>query len=378
MRSWKRLIAMALAGVLTVGCAAGCAGASEQTENGSAAASSDTKQPIITVMTNSMGGKMQHMLQAGAILQGQELGYTINILAPNNAANTQEVLDDLAAAQTYSDAIVFMPNYDTMTPEEESTQAYLNQIIPALSDVKSAGTPVIMMSYSLDDDTLCDTFVGTNNYRLGRALGETIAENQPNAVVGILQADSLSKSLKVREKGLTEALRENGCTVLEDEAVGNWDGGTGTELAAAMLENHPEMTTIVCTSEAFVQFAFKAVRKAMRVELVEEETGEQILPETEQQEETEDTAQKAEFVQIYATDSSTSGFNSVIDGSVKAEVFENPMQIGRDSITLADQLLNGQTVKKINRTPYVLVTQENAQALKDAISEGLAQAGLTS
>ena len=117
MRSWKRLIAMALAGVLTVGCAAGCAGASEQTENGSAAASSDTKQPIITVMTNSMGGKMQHMLQAGAILQGQELGYTINILAPNNAANTQEVINDLAAAQTYSDAIVFMPNYDTMTPE---------------------------------------------------------------------------------------------------------------------------------------------------------------------------------------------------------------------------------------------------------------------
>ena len=54
------------------------------------------------------------------------------------------------------------------------------------------------------------------------------------------------------------------------------------------------------------------------------------------------------------------------------------MQIGRDSITLADQLLNGQSVEKINRTPFVLVTQENAQALKDAISEGLAQAGLTS
>ena len=83
-------------------------------------------------------------------------------------------------------------------------------------------------------------------------------------------------------------------------------------------------------------------------------------------------------MQIYATDSSTSGFNSVIDGSVKAEVFENPMQIGRDSITLADQLLNGQSIEKINRTPFVLVTQENAQALKDEINAGLAQAGLTS
>ena len=210
MRSWKRLIAMALAGVLTVGCAAGCVGASEQTENGSAAASSDTKQPIITVMTNSMGGKMQHMLQAGAILQGQELGYTINILAPNNAANTQEVLDDLAAAQTYSDAIVFMPSYDTMTPEEETTQVYLNQIIPALSDVRAAGIPVVLMSYELDDDRAYDAFCGINRYRAGRALGDQIAENQPGAVVGLIQLDSVTKSYKIWEKGIVDALQENG------------------------------------------------------------------------------------------------------------------------------------------------------------------------
>ena len=94
--------------------------------------------------------------------------------------------------------------------------------------------------------------------------------------------------------------------------------------------------------------------------------------------ESEEIEPDVQTVQVYAVSWTVGGMKSILGGSLKAEVFENSMQIGRDSITLADQLLNGQTVKKINRTPYVLVTQENAQALKDAISEGLAQAGLTS
>ena len=379
MRSWKRLIAMALAGVLTVGCAAGCAGASEQTENGSAAASSDTKQPIITVMTNSMGGEKQHMLQAGAILQGKELGYTINILAPNNAANTQEVINDLAAAQTYSDAIVFMPSYDTMTPEEETTQVYLNQIIPALSDVRAAGIPVVLMSYELDDDRAYDAFCGINRYRAGRALGDQIAENQPGAVVGLIQLDSVTKSYKIWEKGIVDALQENGCTVLEDAAVADWDFSTATSLCTALMENHPDLTTFVCMSDWLAGAASKSVQKAGRQEiskdeLMESEWSINVVEETE----SEEIEPDVQTVQVYAVSWTVGGMKSILGGSLKAEVFENSMQIGRDSITLADQLLNGQTVKKINRTPYVLVTQENAQALKDEIHAGLAQAGLTS
>ena len=379
MRSWKRLIAMALAGVLTVGCAAGCVGASEQTENGSAAASSDTKQPIITVMTNSMGGEKQHMLQAGAIMQRKELGYTINILAPNNAANTQEVLDDLAAAQTYSDAIVFMPSYDTMTPEEETTQVYLNQIIPALSDVRAAGIPVVLMSYELDDDRAYDAFCGINRYRAGRALGDQIAENQPGAVVGLIQLDSVTKSYKIWEKGIVDALQENGCTVLEEAAVADWDFSTATSLCTALMENHPDLTTFVCMSDWLAGAASKSVQKAGRQEiskdeLMESEWSINVVEETE----SEEIEPDVQTVQVYAVSWTVGGMKSILDGSLKAEVFENPMQVGRDSITLADQLLKGQTVKKINRTPYVLVTQENAQALKDEIHAGLAQAGLTS
>lgn len=371
MRSWKRLISMALAGILTVGCVVGCGTAENtavQPETGSAEASSDEKQPIITVMTNSMGGETQQMLQAGAILQGQELGYTVNILAPNNATNTQEVVNDLADAQTYSDAIVFMSNSNSLGPDEE----YFNLIVPALSDAKSAAIPIVMMYYSVDDDSVYDTSVSTNNYRAGRALGEVIAEEQPNAVVGVLQVDNVTKSLKVREKGILEALRENGCTVLDDEMIAEWNWDTAKALSAAMLENHPEMTTIVCASDWLAQTAVQMVQESARTARTEDE---QILGMDMETEEVENTA---EPVMVYTIGASVDRLSHVLEGTIQAEIAEQPIQIGRDSIILADQLLKGSSVKKNYYTPYVLVTQDNAQALIDQINAELALVGLRS
>lgn len=371
MRSWKRLIAMALAGVMTVGCAAGCAAASgeaQQPENGSAAASSDTKQPIITMITNSINGDTQHMLQAGAILQGQEMGYTVNILAPSDRTNIQEVVNDLTAAQTYSDAIVFMPDDNLLEPNVE----YRSQIAPAIADARAAGIPVVTMYYNLNDDTMSDAFVGTNNYRAGRALGEAIAQNQPDAVVGILKIDTISKVQNVREQGVIEALQENGCTVLEDEAVVNWDWNTAMSLTTNLLTNHPEMTTIVCVSDGYAQAAAKMVQQAARTGAAEEQAEPTVDGETADEEIT------AQPVQIYTIGASTGGMNCVLQGTFQAEIAEQPIQIGRDSIIVADRLLKGQSVEKNNRTPYVLVTQENAQTMIDEINAELAQAGLAS
>lgn len=365
MKSWKRLMAMMLTGILCAGCVVGCGSSESAAEPvaGSASASGN-KQPIITVMTDSMGGELQHMLQAGAILQGQELGYTINILAPNNSGNKQKVVNDLAAAQTYSDAIVFMPHHNYIEPNID----YLKDIVPALSDVRSAGIPIIMLYYDVNDDTRCDTFVGTNNYRLGRELGNTIAQNQPGAVVGLLQVDTGSKTHKIREQGITESLRKRGCTVLEDEAVANWNWDTAKTVAASLLENHPEMTTIVCTSDWLAQAAAQAVQAAARTE-VSEESGETLL-------DSEYETVVAEPVQVYATGPCAGGLSAVANGTIKAEVAEQPVQIGRDSIVLADQLIRGQTVEKVNRTPYVLVTQDNAQSMLDQINADLLAAGI--
>lgn len=372
MRSWKRLISMALAGILTVGCVVGCGTAENtavQPETGSAEASSDGKQPIITVMTNSIGGENQHMMQAGAILQGQELGYTINILAPNAKNNIQAVINNLTKAQTYSDAIVFMPNDNLI----ELNTEYWDQIAPAIADVKAAGLPVVMMYYKPGDDTLYDTYVGTNNYRAGRALGEAIAENQPNAVVGLLKIDTVSKAQNVCEQGVIEALQENNCTVLADEAIVNWNWETTKSLAATMLENHPEMTTLVCVSDGFAAAAAQMVQEAARVEMTEEED-----LATEESAETDEAEVTAEPVQVYTIGASVAGIERVLQGTIQAEVAEQPIQIGRDSIILADQLLKGQPVKKLNRTPYVLVTQDNAQALLDQINAELVLVGLGS
>lgn len=371
MRSWKRLIAMALAGVLCAGCVMGCGSSDTAAEPavGSASVSeSGGKQPIITVITNSMGGETQHMLQAGAILQGQELGYTINILAPNDLGNTQEVVNDIAAAQTYSEAIVFMSNNNSIEPNVD----YLNKLIPAISDARSAGIPIVMMYYDLNDDTLYDAFVGVNNYRMGRALGDYIAQNQPNAVVGLLQLDTVSKTYKIREQGIIESLQEHGCTLLEDEAITNWRSDTTKSLTASLLENHPEMTTIVCTADWLAQTAAKVVETAARAEVTAED-GEEIEEELDT---LEDGTVIPESVQVYAIGPTVNSLSAIVSGSIKAEIAQQPIQIGRDSVTVADQILKGQSVKAINRTPYVLVTQDNAQAILDQINADLLAAGI--
>jgi ABC-type sugar transport system substrate-binding protein len=353
---------MVLAGILSAGCVMGCASSSGAKEPAVGSASlSGGKQPIITVMTNAIGGELQHMLQAGAILQGQEMGYTVNILAPTNATNVQEVVNNFAEAQTYSDAIVFMSNDSAVERNED----YWEQVAPALSDAKSTGIPIVAMYYGGEDEGSVDAYVTSNSYRMGRAIGECIMENQPNAVVGIVQTSANNKMRKMQEKGLTEVVQENGGTVLQDEAISNWNWDSAKTLTASLLQNHPEMTTIFCASDWLAVGVAETVQEAARQDSTENTAAD------------EGDGTTAQAVQVYASGPLTGGLSSVVSGAIKADVIEQPVQIGREAIVLADALLNGQTVEQTNRVPYLLATQENAQALLDQLTADLEAAGVT-
>ncbi|MDO5549129.1 MAG: sugar ABC transporter substrate-binding protein [Eubacteriales bacterium] len=336
MAGKRRTIAMLLAGIWTVGLAAGCDGIGAQSAAPMRNAGSYTEngKPVVTVITKAMESNYWNMVQAGAILEGEALGYTIHIIGPNSEENVQAEMDQIVAAQEDSAAMVIAPNDP-------------NILVSTIADAHSAGIPIVIIDSNLTDETAYDAFAGTNNYEAGKALGEFVGTHQSDAVVAVITGAAESKTHKDRADGIIEGVESNGGMVL-DKLAADSDRSKAIAAAQSLLDLYPELTAIIATSDDMALGAYEVVA----------------------------SVGKADAVRVYGFDASVDGLRSIIRGELTAAAAQYPIQMGRDGVALADRILRGEAVEKNNETPFAMVSKENAEDFLESLRTDLEEAGM--
>ncbi|MDO5549074.1 MAG: sugar ABC transporter substrate-binding protein [Eubacteriales bacterium] len=337
MTNKKRMAAMLLAGAMTVGTMAGCGGSNNaEAPAGSAAgsaASGETKGSI-TVITMALNSDFWHEVQAGAILAGQELGYEINVIGPNDESNAQEQCNQIMdAVASGADAIVLAAN----NPDT---------VVSTAAEAHATGIPLIEIAQEIPDEDAYDAYYGTNNYNAGSGLGEFITENQEDAHIGIIRGLVGAVNHDLRCDGITDAAEENGGTIVDIQPADS-DRAKAVTVAENLMQANPELTAIAATSDDMALGAYEAVK----------------------------AAGKTDEIKVYGFDASLGGLESIMAGELTADAGQLPIEMGRGGVELAVKVLNGEEVEKENECPYEMVSIENAQQVYDDSIQSLKDAG---
>jgi ribose transport system substrate-binding protein len=337
MTNKKRFAAMMLAGAMTVGTMAGCGGSSSSSTEaaaGSASNGSNESKGTITVITMALNSDFWHEVQAGAILGGQEYGYDINVLGPNDESNAQEqcneIMDAVAAG---TDAIVLAAN----NPDT---------VVSTAADAHATGIPLIEIAQEIPDEDAYDAYYGTNNYNAGSGLGEYIAENQENAQIAIIRGLVGATNHDLRCDGIQDAAEENGGTVVDIQPADS-DRAKAVTVAENLMQANPDLTAIAATSDDMALGAYEAVK----------------------------AAGKTDQIKVYGFDASLGGLESIMAGEITADAGQLPIEMGRGGVELAVKVLNGESVEKENECPYEIVSADNAQEVYDDSIQSLRDAG---
>ena len=335
MSHWMRVAAMGILGLWAAGLTAGCSAAQERAPLRDAQAYTQNGKPVITVITKSLESGYWNMVQAGALLEGAARGYTIHLAGPNTEENVQAELDQIVAAQDDSAALVIAPSDP-------------NSLVTTIGDAYAVGIPIVLVDSELADDSVYDAFVGTDNYKAGNALGTYVGEHQPGAKAAVITGARGSQTHEDRTDGILKGLEDNGCTVLE---VYTADSDRNKAIAAArsLLEAYPDLTALIATSDDMALGAQQVVQSLGR----------------------------SDTVSVYSFDATVEGIQAIAQGDLAAAAAQYPIQMGRDSIALADQILHGKPVEKRSETPYEIITADNAECFLDEIREQMTAAGMS-
>jgi ribose transport system substrate-binding protein len=350
MTSAKRLFAMAVAGALVVGSMAGCGGSSStdtsaaaSTGSASAAATTDSGNDYtITVITKALDSDYWHVVQAGAILAGNDLGVTVNVLGPNNELDTQgEMNQILDAVSNGTDGLVIAPN----DPES---------LASTIADAHAQGIPTVIIDSQCPDETAFDVFAGTDNYAAGEALGEFVGNDQDDAKAVIIRGQAGSNTHDDRTSGITDGLEATGATLLDAQPADS-DQAKAVTVAENMIQSYgDELTAIITTSDDMACGAYQAVA----------------------------ASGKEDQIRVYAFDGSNNGLESMINGEIYADCAQQPFAMGQKGVEICVDLLNGAAVEDIDGidgttvdTGYQIITRDDAQEYYDNLKENLAAAG---
>lgn len=140
-------------------------------------------------------------------------------------------------------------------------------LVPACRRAMEAGVVVINIDNRLDAEVLAEAgisipFVGPDNRKGAKAVGEVLAKQlQPGAKVVIIEGVPSAFNSQQRRMGFEDAMKEANIEVIDVQS-GQWEMGPANTIAAAMLNEHPQIDAICCCNDNMALGAVAAVKAA--------------------------------------------------------------------------------------------------------------------
>jgi len=142
-------------------------------------------------------------------------------------------------------------------------------LVPVVKKAVDAGIIVINIDNQLDPGVMKDKginvpFVGPDNRKGARMVGEALAKHlQAGDQVGIIEGVSTTTNAQQRTAGFRDAMNAAGAKVVSVQS-GEWEIDKGNAVAAAMLNEYPNLKALLAGNDNMAIGAVSAVRAAGR------------------------------------------------------------------------------------------------------------------
>jgi ribose transport system substrate-binding protein len=266
------------------------------------------------------------MVEAGAKIAGKEFGYNVNVIGPNaetDSIGQANMVEDAAANKVA--AIVLSPN----DPEA---------LIPAVQNAKSSGVPVIIIDMALttDDESLSESFIGTDNYEAGQmAAGYMIKKLSAGDEVAIIRGTVGSSNHDGRCNGASDAFKAAGVKVVSIQPADS-ERGKAVTVAENVLQSNPGIKGIYCTNDEMALGAYQAVANI----------------------------QKQKDILIMGFDGSYGALDSIESGELTASLAQMPIDEGYLGVKAAVDHLSGKKLDKRIKNGTVIVDKASVAKFK--------------
>lgn len=140
-------------------------------------------------------------------------------------------------------------------------------LVPVLKKASEAGIKVVNIDNRLDPEVLKSKsldipFVGPDNRKGARLVGEYLAKQlKQGDQVGIIEGVSTTTNAQQRTAGFKDAMEAAGMKIVGVQS-GNWEIDKGNAVAAAMLNEYPDLKALLAGNDSMALGAVSAVRAA--------------------------------------------------------------------------------------------------------------------
>ena len=142
-------------------------------------------------------------------------------------------------------------------------------LVPVLKRAQAAGVRVVNIDNKLDAEALKEAgmtvpFVGPDNRAGARRVAEVVAKKLPaNAKVAIIEGLTTAFNGQQRRAGFEDAMKAASLNIVSVQC-GQWEIDKANNVAAAMLNEHPDLQALLCANDSMALGAVAAVQAAGR------------------------------------------------------------------------------------------------------------------
>jgi ribose transport system substrate-binding protein len=143
-------------------------------------------------------------------------------------------------------------------------------LVPVCRKARQAGIVVVNIDNKFDDAVLADAgvklpFVGPDNRKGARAVAEHVARGlQRGDAVAIIEGAPNAFNALQRKLGFEDAATAAGLKIVSSQS-GYWETDKASQVAAAVVTEHPEVKAILCANDSMALGAVSALRAAGRL-----------------------------------------------------------------------------------------------------------------
>lgn len=270
----------------------------------------------IGVVVKFLGNEYWQLLARGMQSRAEAYGLTLDV---QGASTEADRASQLAAMERMIER-----RYDALLVSPQTDE----NLASAVQKARRAGIPIV----NVDDAVIRDAehFVGPNQYQNGATAARYVLERSPQgAQVAVIEGQAGGYAAKQRTAGFKDTLAPTGIKVVASLA-GDWDLQKSLELAAAVLEKHPDLRAFYCNNDVMALGVVEALHRARRLG--------QVV--------------------VIGTDGISPAHESIRAGELTATVDSFPFETGAVAVEVALRLLEGQAVPRVVYSPQRLVTRD--------------------
>jgi ribose transport system substrate-binding protein len=212
------------------------------------------------------------------------------------------------------------------------------EIIPAIAKANKAGIPVLIVDTRIDERAAADAgvhtvgFVGSDNYRGGRLVGEHLVKVAGGrARVAIIEGIPGHETGDSRLRGFRDAVKDAPGIVIVASQPADWERDRAFNVFQNMLQAHADVDTVFACNDVMALGAIEAITAAGR-------TG---------------------TIRVLGFDAIQDGRRAIEAGTMAATVAQFPEEMGRVAIETAVRAMRGESVPAHTGIHIELVTKNS-------------------